>query len=99
MSAILTSVYCIPCIWSLVILLATGGACSFVLNNWVPFKGPLPSDGQVEGFASKAARIEFYDTTPMRIRMATKIGISGAVLWAVGTVVAYLILSNLGGAA
>ena len=95
MKAILTSVYCIPCVWSLVSLLGTFGICSFVLNVWVPFRGPLPADGPIEGFASKAARIEFFDTGPIRIREVTKIGIIGGMVWAVGVVAAYLVLNNL----
>jgi hypothetical protein len=99
MKAILLSVYCIPCVWSLAILLGTFGVVSYILNAWVPFRGPLPSDGPVEGFASKAARIEFYDTTAQRIRTAMKFGIIGAVVWLVGLVTSYLILSSLGGTA
>ena len=79
-------------------MLGTFGVCSFLMNSWVPFKGPLPSDGPVEGFASKAARIEFYDTTPLRVRSATKAGVIGGVLWLVGLVTSYLIMNSLGGA-
>jgi hypothetical protein len=99
MGSILTSIYCIPCVWSLVGLLGTFGAISFILNTWVPFRGPLPSDGPVEGFASKAARIEFYNTGPQRIRMATKIGIICGVVWLAGLLVAILVLKSLGGKA
>jgi hypothetical protein len=99
MTAILRSIFCIPCVWSLVAILGTAGICSYLLNVWVPFRGPLPSDGPVEGFASKAARIEFYDTGPQRIRAAVKAGVIGGVIWLIGAVTAYFILSNLGGAA
>jgi hypothetical protein len=99
MSTILTSIYCIPCVWTLVAVLSIFGVCSYILNIWMPFRGPLPSDGPVEGFASKSARIEFYDTSPLRIRTATKFGIIGAVIWMVGLVTAYLILRSLEGGA
>ena len=99
MKAILLSVYCIPCVWTLITMLGTFGVGSFILNGWVPFRGPLPSDGPEEGFASKAARIEFYDTGPQRIRTAMKFGIIGGVVWAVGLVTSYLILRSVGGAA
>jgi hypothetical protein len=97
MKTILLSIYCIPCVWSLIALLGTFGIVSFILNAWVPFRGPLPSDGPVEGFASKAARIDFYDTTAQRIRTAMKFGTIGGVVWLVGLVTSYFILSNLGG--
>ena len=97
MKAILTSIYCIPCIWTIVLLLAIMGAVSFIRNSWVPFRGPLPSDGPVEGFASKAARIDFYDTTPLRIRTAFKFGVIGFITWLVGLGTSILILNHLGG--
>jgi hypothetical protein len=99
MTTILRSIYCIPCLWSLIGGLGTFGIISFILNAWVPFRGPLPADGPVEGFASKAARIEFYDTGPLRIRTATKVGAICAVVWTVGLIASYLVLSYLGGAA
>lgn len=99
MKAIFSSVFCLPCVWSLVALLGTFGVCSFILNTWVPFRGPLPSDGPVEGFASKQARIEFYDTTALRIRTAAKYGIIGGVVWLSGLLASYFILSSIGGAA
>ena len=99
MSSILTSIYCIPCVWSLVGILVTFGICSFILNIWVPYRGPLPSDGPVEGFASKAARIEFYDTRPQRIRAAFKAGTIGGVIWLTGLLTAIIILGKIGGAA
>jgi hypothetical protein len=96
MSAILRTVYCIPCIWTVLCMLGTFGVCSFIMNVWVPFRGPLPADGPVEGFASKTARIEYYNTGPARIRSATKAGIIGGVLWAVGAGTAVIILTRLG---
>lgn len=96
---ILTSMYCIPCVWSTVALLGIFGVTSFIQNTWVPFRGPLPSDGPVEGFPSKAARIEFFDTTPLRIRTAVKFGIIGGILWLIGLMTAYFILKSLAGAA
>jgi hypothetical protein len=99
MKAILLSIYCIPCIWTLISMLGTFGVVSFILNSWETFEGPLPSDGPVEGFASKAARIEFWEDTPLRIRTAMKFGIIGGVVWAVGLVTSYLILNSIGGAA
>ena len=96
--SIFSNIYCISCVWTLLSMLGTFGVSSFLMNKWVPFRGPLPSDGPVEGFASKVARIEFYDTTPLRIRTATKAGVIGGVLWLVGLVTAYLVMNSLGGA-
>lgn len=95
MASILRSMWCTPCLWTVFCLLLTIGVTSFIRNSWVPFRGPLPSDGPVEGFASKQARIEFYDTTPLRIRTATLFGVIGFVAWAVGALVAYLVLQGM----
>jgi hypothetical protein len=97
MIAIFTSVYCILCAWSLVALLGTFGVTSFVLNSWVPFKGPLPSDGPVEGFASKQARIEWFDTSALRVRTASKYALIGAATWLAGVLVALLFKYTMGG--
>ena len=96
--SIVANVYCISCVWTLLSMLGTFGVCSYLMNSWVPFRGPLPSDGPVEGFASKVARIEFYDTTPLRIRTSTKTAVIGGVVWLVGLVVAFLMMNSLGGA-
>ena len=97
MNSIFTSTYCIPCIWTIVALLGTFGATSRIMNSWVPFKGPVPSDGPVEGFASKQARIDYFDTAPVRIRTAAKFGVIGAVTWLVGLVTSLIVLARLGG--
>jgi len=95
MKSILLSIYCIPCIWSLICMLGNVGVVSFIRNTWVPFRGPLPSDGPVEGFASKAARIEFYDTNPIRIRRAFNVGAIGVIIWMLGMITSLLILNSL----
>lgn len=97
MQSILMSMWCIPCIWTVLSLLGTFAVTNYIRNLWVPFRGPLPSDGPVEGFASKAARIEFYDTTPLRVRTATKFGIIGVAVWMIGGVIAYTLLKTFGG--
>lgn len=94
MKAILTSLYCIPCVWSLVGGLGIFGVVSYFMNSWVPMYGPLPSDGPVMGFASEEARTKFYDTSEMRIRRAGKAGAIGVGIWLVGLLAAFLILSN-----
>jgi len=68
------------------------------MNKWVPFRGPLPSDGPIEGFDSKQARIEFYDTHPQRVRAAFKFGVIGAITWLAGLLTSYFILNSLAGA-
>jgi hypothetical protein len=98
MGTILTSIYCIPCVWSLVAILGTFGVCSYIMNAWVPFRGPLPSDGPVEGFPSKNARIDFFNTQPQRIRASFKAGVIGGVLWLTGLLTAIIILSKVGAA-
>ena len=96
MKAILTSLYCLPCVWTALVLISTMGVASFFMNTWVPFRGPIPSDGPVEGFASKQARIDFYDTSALRIRTAVRAGVIGGMTWIVGAVVSIVILSSLG---
>ena len=95
MASILKTIYCLPCVISLVFVIGTIGVCSFILNSWVPFGGSLPSDGPVEGFASKAARIEFLDLGPRRIRAAFKAGVIGGVLWLVSLLTALVVLGNI----
>ena len=95
MQGLLSSIYCILCSWSLVAILGTFGASSYILNSWVPFRGPLPSDGPVEGFASKQARIDYYDTTPLRVRTSAKAGLIGAAIWLAGILVALLLKGKL----
>ena len=91
MTSLFTSIYCILCSWSLVAILGTFGASSYILNSWVPFRGPLPSDGPVEGFASKQARIDYYDTTPLRVRTSAKAGLIGAGIWIAGILTGLLV--------
>ena len=93
--SLLTSVYCIICAWSLVAILGTFGVANWILNAWVPYRGPLPSDGPVEGFASKAARIDFFDTTALRVRTSAKGWLIGAAVWLVGILVALIMQGKL----
>ena len=75
--------------------LATFGVTSYIRNSWVPFRGPLPSDGPVEGFADDSARIDFFDTNPLRVRMSTIYALSGFIVWGVGAITSFLILNSL----
>jgi hypothetical protein len=84
MTAILMSLWCLPCVWSLGGGLGIFGVVSYFMNNWVPAKGPLPSDGPVEGFTSRAVMKAFYDTSGMRIRAAAKAGVIVAIVWIEG---------------
>jgi hypothetical protein len=95
MAAILKSIYCIPCIWSIIILLGTFGVVSYVLNIWCPYRGPLPSDGPIDGFASKTDRMDFFDTGPQRIRIATYLGGAGGFLWLLGLLIAIIVLKSV----
>jgi hypothetical protein len=101
MKAILTTIYCLPCIWSVVGLLGIFGTVSYILNTWMPFGGVMPSDGPIDGFASKQARIEFFNDAihARRIRAATKAGFIGALVWLTVLFTAVIILSRLGGGA
>lgn len=94
MKAILTSLYCLPCVWSLVGGLGIFGTVSYFMNTWVPAKGPLPSDGPAEGFANRSAMKAFYDTSGMRIRAAAKAGIIVASVWIVGLAALFLYLNG-----
>jgi hypothetical protein len=92
---IFTSIYCIGCVWTVLALLGTFGITSFIMNSWVPYKGPLPSDGPVEGFASKQARIDYFDTGPQRVRAASKWWLIGAATWLVGMITALVLQGRL----
>lgn len=92
MSGILRSLYCLPCVWSLI-----GGAgifftVSYYLNRWLPFMGTLPVQGPVDGFLSKTDKKEFFDTEPTRIRAAAKAGFIVFLVWLVGVAILYFIL-------
>lgn len=65
----------------------------YLLNAWTPYKGPLPSDGKIDGFASAQARKEFFDTSSMRAQAATKFGIIGGSVWIVVLLVALVTLN------
>lgn len=51
------------------------------------FRGPMPSDGEVDGFASKEARIEFFSTNDQRFKETVK----AIVIWVIVGIVASLI--------
>lgn len=86
-TSLLTSLQCLACAWSILGGFAIFAAVSFFMNSWVPFRGPVPSDGPVEGFASKQARIDFYNTHDVRVRAAAKAAAIGAGIWLVGIIV------------
>lgn len=72
------SIICaLPCIWPILVLVV-GFVWVNILKTRMLYKGPLPSDGPIDGFASKADRIEYYDTGPARIRSIYK------ALWVFG---------------
>jgi hypothetical protein len=91
---LLTTIYCLPCIWTVLGFLGILGGVKYLLNTWTPYKGPLPSEGKIEGFASTQARKEFYDTTPMRAQAATKYAIIAGSTWLVVMVVLFLVLNR-----
>jgi hypothetical protein len=96
MTAILRSIYCFPCVWSVFCLVITLGSMSWVRNNWVPFRGPLPSDGELDGFYDDADRMKFFDTHDLRFRTAAILGVIGLVTWIIGGSVSIFILKSLG---
>ena len=96
MIGILRSLYCMPCLWTLLCGLSLYFVSNYIRNNWVPFRGPTPSDGPVNGFASKADEIQFYDTHDLRIQTTWKYGVIIAVVWAIGAGLAFIILKGMG---
>jgi len=76
-------------------VLATFGVTSYIRNSWVPFRGPLPSDGPVEGFADDGARIDFFDTHPLRVRTSTIYALIGFITWGVGAIILFLVLNSM----
>jgi hypothetical protein len=94
--SVLRSMWCIPCVLTVFFMVGTVGAIAFIRNGWSPFYGRLPSDGPVEGFSTKDARVEFWNPVPRRVRMATIFGLGGFGLWAVGFLVALIVLNRMG---
>jgi hypothetical protein len=97
MKAILTSLWCLPCVWALLGGLGLFGSVSYVMNTWIPLYGPLPSQGPVEfeGFTSGAARTEYYDTKALRVRTAGKVLVIGVIIWLAGLLTIFLILKYI----
>jgi len=50
-----------------------------IIRSRMIYRGPMPSDGPEEGFASKAARIEYFSTTDQRFRETVK----AIIVWVV----------------
>jgi hypothetical protein len=72
MSDILESLRCtIPCIVPLASVIGAVLTIGFIRTRTI-YRGPMPSDGPVEGFASKAARIEYFSTHDQRFRETIK---------------------------
>lgn len=95
MSGILGSLWCLPCTWSGLGLVAVLIATRYYIDSWVPAKGPLPSDGPAEGFPSRKAMKSFYDTSGMRVRAAAKAGVIVAGIWLVGLITLFLVLNHV----
>ena len=94
MSGILLSLYCLPCVWTLI---GGGGiffAVTYYMSRWMPFMGTLPTQGPADGFLSKNDKKEFFDVKPTRIRAAAKAGFIVFMVWFVGTVILYIVLLN-----
>jgi hypothetical protein len=94
MGAILKTLYCVPCLWLAVWSVVALGGVSYIRNSWVPYRGPLPSDGPLDGFDDKQARIDYFDTSPLRIRYATLFATIVAGVAFVGDIVIIIILTG-----
>ena len=92
MAGIIKSLWCLPCVWSALALVAVVVSTSYFTNKWLPFMGILPIQGPEGGFLSMTDKEEFFDTKPVRIRAAAKAGVIIAVIWVVGLVMLFLIL-------
>ena len=88
MDYILQALRCItPCITP---ALAFGGLMITltIIRNRMIYRGPMPSDGPEEGFASKAARIEYFSTSDQRFRETEK----AVIIWVIVAIVASVIV-------
>jgi hypothetical protein len=94
MAAILQTIYCIPCLWLTFIAVLTFAGVSYIRNSWVPYRGPLPTDGPLDGFDDKQTRIEYFDTVPLRVRTATLYSTIMLVIAIVGDLIAFIILNG-----
>ena len=59
-----------------------------IIRNRMIYRGPMPSDGPEEGFASKQARIDYYSTTDQRYSETVK----AIIIWVLCGVAASLIV-------
>jgi hypothetical protein len=88
MDYILQALRCItPCITPIASFLGWMLTISIIRNRLI-YRGPMPSDGPEEGFASKAARIEFFTTHDQRFRETVK----ASVIWFVVAIVASIVV-------
>jgi hypothetical protein len=92
--SLLTTIYCLPCIWSVIAFLGIYGGVMYLLNSWTPYKGPIPSEGKVEGFASAEERKKFFDTSSMRAQAATKFGLIAGATWFFVMAVLFFVLNT-----
>lgn len=84
----------LPCAWPVIVVIL-GVVWLNVLRTRMLYRGPLPSDGPVDGFASKADRVEFYDTTDARTREIWKAGWIFGIIAIAGTGVMWLVAKIL----
>lgn len=59
-----------------------------IIRGRMIYRGPMPSDGPEEGFASKAARIEYFSTNDQRFRETVK----AIIIWFIVGIVASVIV-------
>jgi hypothetical protein len=90
MEYILGALKCItPCISPLAALIGcilTVG----IIRTRIIYRGPMPSDGPEEGFASKAARVEYFSTSQQRYSETVKAIIIWIVIGILASVIVWL---------
>ena len=88
MDYILQALRCItPCITPAVALVGCMITIGIIRNRMI-YRGPMPSDGPDEGFASKAARIEYFSTNDQRFRETVK----AVIIWVIVGIVASVLV-------
>lgn len=87
----LSTLKCVlPCAWPVVTLMVMMLVIRWVRTRII-YRGPLPSDGAVDGFASKDDRKEYFDTTDQRTREMFKVFYVFIPLAIVGTGIMFII--------
>jgi hypothetical protein len=88
---LVNSVKCfLPCAWFMATLLIGTLVITYRRGRLI-YRGPMPSDGPNNGFASQREEIAFFDVTDQITRETFKAGTIMAIVCVIGTAVMYLV--------